>query len=315
MYKVQQATQHFSEAAEFSGRAELWLPNPELSHCMRGIASRDTRWCTLLPEQMNNYFPASPMCSLLWYWQGDCAVAPVATDQPGQRQSVPKICLVGPHSYATVSWNSGPMYALILMLMPDAVVAMTGLDPGAFLDKIIPAEQVLPEPWWSMAQQIYDCADEELAVPLLEQFLNQQWQSKRPEQHPVARLYRDWSGNLALRAANSGLGRSLRQIERRIKSWTGQPLRELRGFSRSEQAFFDGVVATQEGKVNWTDIADENGYSDQSHLIRQTRRITGFAPEDLRQRILLDEGFWMYRLWGFSEGSVRQVKINQQKGA
>ncbi len=308
MHKVKQRAQEFPGAAVFSGRAELWLANPELSLCLRGVASRDTRHISLAEPQRSNYFPASPMCSLVWYWQGDCEVAAVADGEQAERRIVPRVCFVGPHSYATVSWNSGPMYALVLMLLPDAVLAMTGIDPGTYLNQIVAADQILPADWQAMVEQVYACADEQLAIAMLEQFLSQQWLSKRPRQTTIARLYSDWSDHLALRAANSGLGRSLRQIERRIKTWTGQPLRELRGFSRSEQAFFDGVVATQEGKVNWTEIAGENGYSDQSHLIRQTRRVTGFAPEELRQKILLEEGFWMYRLWGFSEMAARPNK-------
>ena len=45
------------------------------------------------------------------------------------------------------------------------------------------------------------------------------------------------------------------------------------------------------------DIAADEGYADQSHLCRVSRRITGFSPEALRVRIAEDEAFWAYRLW------------------
>ena len=31
---------------------------------------------------------------------------------------------------------------------------------------------------------------------------------------------------------------------------------------------------------------------------RETRRVTGFAPGELRRRIAEEEGFWVYRVWG-----------------
>ncbi|QDL53241.1 hypothetical protein [Rhodoferax aquaticus] len=43
--------------------------------------------------------------------------------------------------------------------------------------------------------------------------------------------------------------------------------------------------------------AADTAYSDQSHLIRTTRRITGFTPEALGKGIQHHESFWAYRLW------------------
>ncbi len=81
-------------------------------------------------------------------------------------------------------------------------------------------------------------------------------------------------------------------------------LRELRGLGRSEQAFFNVLTALMAGEVNWSEVASNNGFTDQSHMCRQTRSVTGFAPEELRRRISSEEGFWAYRLWGYSEGQA-----------
>jgi AraC-like DNA-binding protein len=52
-----------------------------------------------------------------------------------------------------------------------------------------------------------------------------------------------------------------------------------------------------EGPVNWAELAADTDYADQSHLCRETRRMTGFSPDDLRRRIGSEEAFWAYRLW------------------
>jgi AraC-like DNA-binding protein len=74
------------------------------------------------------------------------------------------------------------------------------------------------------------------------------------------------------------------------------------GMCQAVQAFIASVEAGEQGALNWTDLASDTGFADQSHLCRQTRRITGFAPDALRRGIASDESFWVYRLWGFSEG-------------
>ena len=98
-----------------------------------------------------------------------------------------------------------------------------------------------------------------------------------------------------MRAATSSAGRSLRQIERRVKTWAGLPMRELRAVSRAERAFL--AAMSSEGPVNWAELAADTDYADQSHLCRETRRMTGFSPDDLRRRIVSEEAFWAYRLW------------------
>jgi len=140
--------------------------------------------------------------------------------------------------------------------------------------------------------------DDAARVAWIQDFLEPQWQAARPTLPLHLHHYQDWAQALALRAATSAAGRSLRQAERRIKQWAGIPMRELRGFGRAEQAFFRGMSdGAAAGKPRWAELAETSGYADQSHLCRETRRITGFTPDELYRRIAEDEGFWSYRLW------------------
>jgi AraC-like DNA-binding protein len=97
----------------------------------------------------------------------------------------------------------------------------------------------------------------------------------------------------------SGKGCSARQFERRFKQWLGLPHRELFAMGRAERAFFEALA--QEGgqeDIDWPDVAAAAGYADQSHMIRQARRITGFTPAALFKRVKAEPAFWTYRLWG-----------------
>jgi AraC-like DNA-binding protein len=284
--------------------ARLHLPKASLINCVRAVIVRDTRGVVLSDQERFNCFPATPYCSISWFVTGGVELLDFG---PGDWLAKPrrpfegKIMFAGPVSGPTVSWSPGPMHALMLMWAPDAVQALTGLDPGQFIDQFLPAEQVLDGPWLRWCERVLRAPDDLSRMALIEETLAPRWAAARPQERPGRNLVDDWSANLALRAATSGLGRSLRQVERRIKHWTGMPLRELRGLGRAERVFFESLMAHERGEVDWSHLAEALGYSDQSHLCRQTRRITGFAPVELRRRIAEDEGFWPYRVWGYSE--------------
>lgn len=291
------------------GSARLWLPPLGLSSCIRGLMLRDTMSLDLDHQALVNHFPVTFNCGLTWVLQGRAEELLPGEGGHGTGPSVPlasNFVFNGPFNRPLAGRYPQPSKLLVLAIMPDAFTLLTGLQPGDYLNRMVPVQEVLGAPWQQMGQAVFDAASDEERMAVIEARLGAWWQAVRPAAPAVSHLMDDWLQGLSARASTSSLGRSARQIERRIKQWTGQPLRELRGVSRSERAFFQAAMAHEEGDVNWAEVADEAGYTDQSHLCRQTRRLTGFSPEELRRRIATDEGFWMYRLWGFSE-------INRQK--
>lgn len=303
MLKIDQSRPPVPTAEFSAARSDLWLPRAALASCVRAVIVRDTRGVALAEEKRYNHFPATPVCSIVWYFSGSGEMlapgCPALPDSP--RAPFGPATFFGPLGGPAISWNPESMHAMMLLLLPDALSLLTGIDPGNYVDRVVPVEKVFDAPWLAMCRAVAAAADDQRRVELIESFLHPLWQRARPDAARPARLYADWLQSLAVRAALSGWGRSVRQVERRIKQWTGQPLRELRGFGRSERVFFDALLAMRSGNVNWSEVASNTGYSDQSHLCRQTRRLTGFPPEELRRRIAADEGFWAYRLWGFSE--------------
>ncbi|HEX5737018.1 MAG TPA: AraC family transcriptional regulator [Hydrogenophaga sp.] len=281
----------------------LWQPRASLAACVRATMARSTLGAALSDEQRINHFPATPLCSLSWWFEGSsfsllptqagapCALTNTRVAMPG------RWVLAGPQTRSGASWCPGPVHAMMVLFMPDALHLMTGLEPGDLIDRFVDANTVLPPEWIAMCQQVQDASDDAQRMALLEDFLEPRWQACRPALPLQGHRYADWAMHLAQRAATSAPGRSLRQLERRIKRWAGLPLRELRGMGRSEQAFFRVVQAQTEGTLHWAHIAADSGYADQSHLCRETRRITGFSPDALRDGIEHHEGFWAYRLW------------------
>jgi AraC-like DNA-binding protein len=274
----------------------LWLPPLALAGCVRAVMLRDTRGRALEPVQRENYFPATPLVSLFWWLhgRGEWLPTPGFSTPPAEPVHAP-VMLGGPFTGPTHTRNPGEIHAFKLLMLPDAFTALTGVALDGLVNRTADARQVLPADWQAWAAGMHAAADDDARLKLLQDFLVPRWQalgSQRP-----GHRYAAWTEALAVRAATSSAGRSLRQLERRIKAWAGVPMRELRAVSRAENAFYAVAAAEGGGDVNWADIAAGSDYADQSHLCRETRRLTGFSPEDLRRRITTEEAFWAYRLW------------------
>lgn len=274
----------------------LWLPPLALAGCVRAVMLRDTRGRGLTPAQRDNYFPATPLVSLFWWAEGssEWLATPGFSAPPAEPVQAP-VMLGGPFTLPTHTRNPGDISAFKLLMLPDAFMALTGVALEPRVNQTCDARRVLPPDWQVWAAQMSAAPDDSARLTRLQDFLVPRWQALGA-QRPGHR-YAAWSEALAVRAATSAAGRSLRQLERRIKAWAGLPMRELRAVSRAEQAFYAVAAAEGGGTVNWAEIAAGNDYADQSHLCRETRRLTGFSPEDLRRRIATEEAFWAYRLW------------------
>ena len=281
----------------------VWLPRLSLASCLRGMMTRDTRHAALTPWQNFNYFPATPLCSLSWWIHGrgervlgPFPERPATLDDPRAPIDA-RVVLGGPFNRPSATWNDGPMQGVMLMFMPDALQLMTGFDPATHLNRISDVRERLPSDWCEFCDAVLAEPDDAARMRRIEEFLEPRWAAVRPRRALAGHRYHDWAQGLALRAAQTSAGSSLRQFERRIKLWAGQPMRELQGVSKLERAFFDAVAAEEAGQLDLAALAADTGYADQAHLTRATRRMTGFTPADLNRRIYGEEPFWAYRLW------------------
>ncbi|PND39002.1 AraC family transcriptional regulator [Paucibacter aquatile] len=279
--------------------ARLLVPSLTLSGCLRACLWRDTTRAsgTLSEAQRESHFAATPLCGLTWTLQG----GGWEVLEGGALLTIEHRALLGgPRSRPVHFRSDGGVRSFMVALQPEALHALTGLDLSALLDRYVAIEQLLPgEDWRQLNTQMLAARDEQECMALLEAFFLPRWRALQQERTaaPERGRYRDWMQHLALRAIAGGHGASLRQMERRIKQWSGQSLRALRGISRAEATFFQVRREMEAGEVVWSALAQDAGYTDQAHLCRETRRVTGFSPEELRRRIDEEEAFWPYRIW------------------
>lgn len=274
----------------------LIAPRTALASCVRAILVRDTTRCAPLPPaQRLNRFPAAPMCSIIWTVAGDVEAAAPGLSLPDVR--MPPALFGGPRSYPLVSYNPGPVHSFVVMLYPAALHALTGVSMDALLDQFRPLDALFDADWLALSDAVLAAPDDEARIGLVEAFLAPRWQAARKGSDVSAGAVQDWVRRLGVQAASTGLARSARHIERRIKAWAGQPMRTLRRMRRAEQLFLDERGAILQGRVSWSDIAASGGYADQAHFCRETREITGLSPTELARAMKEDESYWIYRIW------------------
>ncbi len=271
--------------------ARLIAAPPRLSACVRGFIVRDTRGAGLAPRDRFNHFPASPLCAISWFIEGSALLD--GTPLPGP------IVFRGPQSLPTITANPGPVHVFMLLLMPDALQALAASRAETHVDRFCDARDVLAgEGWAPLLQAVLNAPDTSARVALLDNFLAPRWQAGQGRAVAATEWrYVDWTRALALRAGLSAPGRGLRQLQRRLRAWTGQPLQQLEGLSRAERAFLEAVQQQARGRVDWADVAAGAGYADQAHLCRAVRRGSGESPARLLERMRDEECFWVYRLW------------------
>lgn len=280
--------------------AKLLLPAVPLANCIFGAFVRDTRGCNLAVGQRFNHFASSPLCSISWFFEGQChhlQDREQMTD-PASAPVFPSLAFSGPHQQPQTSWNAGDINAMILAFYPDAFAALTGIDVADYANRSVPVEEVCSGALLQLFHEISKTGDSDTGFRMAESRLAPMWRHVRPDYPVFGHQVADWYRSLGIRAATSGVGRSTRQVERRIRSWAGQSKRKLTIYVRSEQAFQHAMKAREEGELDLAGLSAELGYSDQAHMGRQIRSITGFSPADFLKRYDHDEAFWSFRLMG-----------------
>lgn len=270
------------------------VPRRSLASCVRGIVVRSTVGCEMADDQRFNRYPATEFPALFLQLAG--ASFMVEPSMPELVCPAGGVLLSGGQTRPTVNGNPGPAHFMTVLFFPDALHRLTGIDMSTIVDQFLPLEGLLGTEWQQLAGRMVQAPSDEARVALLEEFLEPGWQAVRRDGSFEGALG-DWVRRLEAQAAAAGFGRSVRMAERRVREWAGQPLRRLRRSYRAEQSFFAAREAALKGKVSLGDVAQLGGYSDQSHMNREAREITGLSPGEILRRAQHDETYWIYRIW------------------
>lgn len=269
--------------------SQLVLPPRDLASCIAGCLYRSTLGVDLMDEERLNYFPASPLFAASVMLSGELHTADtlMSLDAIKRTPKSPKYLFSAPKTAPHMSWSPGPIEGFTVVFYPDAWHILGGRTDGTPPESVEQAitqfvDTATDTAWsklWAEMTHVWDRAQREAGV--------HRWRGSD--------RIKSWTYHLLGRAAQTGTGKSLRSTQRRVRRWTGQDIQTLNFFSRIEDLH---QLVAKDPNTPPVDLATEAGFADQSHMGRDLKRVTGFSPVQLNQRILHDEAFWCYRLLG-----------------
>ena len=294
--------------------APAWIALPPwgLHDCVVAVMGRDTRAWSIPEEQRVTHFPSSPYVAVSALLEGQVEV-PVHhhLDLAGPSWCSSRLVLSGPQTRSNHTRYSASMHSLIVLLYPHAWQCLSHTLAETWTNRYVDASPVLTPALHWIFDGLWETGEDAERLERFFQHLLPLWRSRRSDDSAAFAHWRQtadaptntWLHWAALHTAGSGLGRSLRQVERRFKALTANSQRALNKRARAERAFFAAMEIHPEKKPNWLDLALACGYADQSHFIRDIQEVTGFTPEALHAGLLHEEAFSVYRAWSLLLGS------------
>lgn len=185
--------------------------------------------------------------------------------------------LAGLHDCQVTTEHPGRSLGMQVNLDPLAARALVGAPLHELAHRTVPLGEILDEP--CLAERLAEAPDWDARFALLDETLARRLADARPSREVAwawGRL-RATHGRVAIGALAAELGWSRKRIVARFRDEIGLPPKVIARQLRFERA------RELAGTMPWGELAFECGFSDQSHLIAEFRRITGRTPETFLQ--------------------------------
>lgn len=161
----------------------------------------------------------------------------------------------------------------------------------ALSDRIIALAYAIGDGARSLRERLLDATSLEARFQLVERWLIARFKS-RSVVHPAVRWAADRiaaaGGKLSIEELAVQTGFTRKHLGTLFQQQVGLRPKALARVHRFRGAL--DILNRAQGEVPWAMLAEQCGFYDQSHLIREFRRFTGFSPTELARRDKPDTG-------------------------
>ena len=184
--------------------------------------------------------------------------------------------VAGLHDRQVTTEHPGRSLGMQVNLDPLAARALVGVPLHELAGLAVPAEQIL-DPF--LVERLANTPGWDARFALLDETLAPRLADARPSREVAWawRRLRATHGQVPIGTLVTELGWSRKRIVARFRDEIGLPPKAVARLVRFERA------RELAGTMPWGELAFECGFSDQSHLIAEFRRITGRTPETFLQ--------------------------------
>ena len=184
--------------------------------------------------------------------------------------------VAGLHDRQVTTEHPGRSLGMQVNLDPLAARALVGMPLHELAGLTVPAEEILDP---LLVERLADTPNWDARFALLDSVLAPPLAEARPSREVAWawRQLRETHGRVAVGELATELGWSRKRIVARFRDEIGLPPKAVARLLRFEHA------RELAGTMPWAELAFDCGFSDQSHLIAEFRRITGRTPETFLQ--------------------------------
>ena len=174
--------------------------------------------------------------------------------------------------------SDGCLEMIVAVFYPHTISLFIDTPPSAFYNQEISGYDIENKQLNEIAIRIFDCERTTDAIRILEEWLMTKIKlSLNIDRisHSLGKLLLNHSSSITALADKACL--SKKQYERIFREYVGMNPKEYARIVRFQKSMW----MLQLGNRNYADIAAACGYSDQSHLIREFKSMTGHTPRSL----------------------------------
>ena len=204
------------------------------------------------------------------------------------------VFLSGPRPTTTFLRRDGVLTLLGVRFKHGAIASLLPYPAKELEQRFVGLDQLWQETATALAAAAQRSATTADLVYKTEEVLGQLFaNAKRPDPmvRQAVKLIAQHQGDLEVSALAEALGVSRQTVKHKFDQHVGLSPK-LFGKLRRFQAVLRRLAGTS--KVDWTHLAQESGYYDQAHLIREFNHFTGFSPQKFLKNLEKGDDLYLF---------------------
>ena len=198
----------------------------------------------------------------------------------GSVQLASGVHIVGPTTGAIHVRAEGPVRVFGAGITPCGWSALVGAEASAMINRVFDASELFGNQLAGAVERLAAAPDIATMLPIASALLGRLIGSHHGDALAFVREVDGWLASSAspdIDALAAATGLSRRQVERKCNALYGAPPKLLARKYRALRA----AVALASGTASLDDVIEE-GFYDQSHLIREVKQFTGLTPRQIK---------------------------------
>ena len=211
-------------------------------------------------------------------------VVDLAAPPGGNGAPVPAMRVLGPSARPAQVHQRGQTHGLAITLHPGAAEALLGVPASEITGTLVPLDALWPQDCSSLLARLHAQATDAARIAVLQGELARRVRHGTPPGQRTAthalRLLVNAAGRVSVRDLASAVGVGERRLQQLFGTHIGLSPRAWRRLARMHGCL---RALRRQASPDWSDLALQAGYCDQSHLINEFRALCGCTPAEFRR--------------------------------